>query len=410
MMNKPPRTTMGSHSRTLMVVGLMLCTSLSGCIFEDASGSDTDDVLAVFNFSPSKNIKAGTSVTFDASSSTPGDGSLTYRWNFDKDGSIDIDATGLTATWSFDEAKTYKVSLQVSDGSTTNEQVRDITVYAESAEPPTAEITQYADDEDCEDESISETRHILVWICARDKTTTDRSITETTTIQLDASDSTPGDSSSQYIPEDGYMWDLDLTEDKDNDGDPENDDDLVGATVDWSNVAPGEYEVGLTVTNNVDMTDSTTIRVYVSYAGYWADFEIGGNNSGNPAQLEFDAIVHYDKERSNTIVKAQVELEYPKEDGDCTNVPGANNCRAELNIFAYNEEDEEAGNTTSTDIESRDEGDCDSDQDCVHLRLSGYMFADTESTYGDGEWTMTIQNDRVNDFMVDQFVIRLFYK
>jgi hypothetical protein len=409
-MNEPPRTTMGSHSRTLMVVGLMLCTSLSGCIFEDASGGDTDDVLAVFNFSPSKNIKAGTSVTFDASSSTPGDGSLTYRWNFDKDGSIDIDATGLTATWSFDEAKTYKVSLQVSDGSTTNEQVRDITVYAESAEPPTAEITQYADDEDCEDESISETRHILVWICARDKTTTDRAITETTTIQLDASDSTPGDSSSQYIPEDGYMWDLDLTEDKDNDGDPENDDDLVGATVDWSNVAPGEYEVGLTVTNNVDMTDSTTIRVYVSYAGYWADFEIGGNNSGNPAQLEFDAIVHYDKEKSNTIVKAQVELEYPKEDGDCTNVPGANNCRAELNIFAYNEEDEEAGNTTSTDIESRDEGDCDSDQDCVHLRLSGYMFADTESTYGDGEWTMTIQNDRVNDFIVDQFVIRLFYK
>ena len=28
----------------LMVVGLMLCTSLSGCIFEDASGGDTDDV------------------------------------------------------------------------------------------------------------------------------------------------------------------------------------------------------------------------------------------------------------------------------------------------------------------------------------------------------------------------------
>ena len=136
----------------------------------------------------------------------------------------------------------------------------------ESAEPPTAEIAQYADDEDCENEEISETRHILVWICARDKTTTDRSITETTTIQLDASDSTPGDASSQYIPEDGYIWDLDLTEDKDNDGDPENDDDLVGATVDWSNVAPGEYEVGLTVTNNVDMTDSTTIRVYVSYA------------------------------------------------------------------------------------------------------------------------------------------------
>ena len=51
----------------------------------------------------------------------------------------------------------------------------------------------------------------------------------------------------------------------------------MGATVDWANLAPGEYEIGLTVTNNVEMTDSTTIRVYVSYAGYWNDFEIGGN-------------------------------------------------------------------------------------------------------------------------------------
>ena len=38
-----------------------------------------------------------------------------------------------------------------------------------SAEAPTAEITQYADDEDCEDEEITETRHILVWICAATK-------------------------------------------------------------------------------------------------------------------------------------------------------------------------------------------------------------------------------------------------
>lgn len=410
MMNEPPHTTMGRHSRTLMVVGLMLCSSLAGCIFESGSSSEDAEVLAVFSFSPSKNIKAGTTVSFDASSSTPNDGSLTYRWNFDTEGTIDIDATGLTATWSFDEAKTYKVTLEVSDGTSTSEQTRDVTVYAETAEPPTAEITQYADDEDCEDEEITETRNILVWICAREKTMTDRSITETTTVQLDASDSTPGDTSSQYIPEDGYTWDLDLTEDKDNDGDPENDDDLVGSTVDWNNVAPGEYEIGLTVTNNVEMTDSATIRVYVSYAGYWDDFEIGGNNSGNPAELDFDAVIHYNKEAGNTIVKAQMELEYPKEDGDCTSLPGANNCRAELNIHAYNEEDEEASNTTSTDVESRDDGDCDDDQDCIHLKLSGYMFSDTESTYGEGQWTMTIQNDRVNDFNIDRFVIRLYYK
>ena len=29
-----------------------------------------------------------------------------------------------------------------------------------------------------------------------------------------------------------------------------------------------------TVTNNVEMTDSTTIDVHVSYAGHWNDFEI----------------------------------------------------------------------------------------------------------------------------------------
>ena len=96
-MNEPPPPFMGSHSRTLMVVGLMLCSSLAGCIFESGSSDDDEEVLAVFSFSPSKNIKVGTTVSFDASSSTPGDGSLTYRWNFDTEGTIDIDATGLTA-------------------------------------------------------------------------------------------------------------------------------------------------------------------------------------------------------------------------------------------------------------------------------------------------------------------------
>lgn len=406
----PPPTCMGRMSTTVLMAALMSLASLSGCIFEEDGGGETDAVLAVFKFSPTTNIKAGTTVTFDASDSTPSDGSLTYRWNFDAEGSIDIDATGRTATWSFDEAKTYQIRLEVSNGKDTSEQTRELKVAPESAEPPKAVIRQYADAEDCEDDSIDEDRSILVWICARDKSTTDRSVTETVTLELDASGSNPGDSTSQYIPTDGYRWDLNLDDDKDNDGDSENDDDLVGETVQWANVQPGEYEIGLTVTNNVGMTDSTTIKVYVNYAGYWNDFEIGGNNSGNPGTLEFDTLIHYDKDSGNTIVKALMELEYPKDDDDCTPIPGANNCRAELDIYAYNEEDEEADNTTKVEQESRDDGECDSDQDCVHLRLSSYLFSDTDSTYGDGEWTMTIQNERVNDFVVDQFVIRLFYK
>ena len=40
------------------MAGLMLCSSLAGCIFEDGSTADKE-VLAVFSFSPSKNISKG---------------------------------------------------------------------------------------------------------------------------------------------------------------------------------------------------------------------------------------------------------------------------------------------------------------------------------------------------------------
>ena len=59
------------------MAGLMVCSSLAGCIFEDGSDDGNQEVLAVFSFNPSKNIKVGDSVSFDASSSTPNDGSLT---------------------------------------------------------------------------------------------------------------------------------------------------------------------------------------------------------------------------------------------------------------------------------------------------------------------------------------------
>jgi hypothetical protein len=107
------------------------------------------------------------------------------------------------------------------------------------------------------------------------------------------------------------------------------------------------------------------------------------------------------------------ELTYPKTDGDCTNAfPGATNCRAKLDIYAFNEEDEEASNTSDTGLDQRTDGtDCDEDEnDCVFLTLSSYMFTDTESTYDDGEWTMQIRNEKINDLQVESFIIRLHYK
>ena len=396
---------MKSRRVPLAFTALMLLSSLSGCIFEQTDAGGDEEVLAVFNYSPSSNIRSGDTITFDASSSTPS-GGITYRWDFDGDGSID--ATGRSTEWSFDEADTYTVELTVSDGTKSSSQTKDVTVVEATAQAPKAEITQYASDEDCSNDDIDETTHIVLWICEMDKSQTDRDISATTTVNLDASDSESGDS-SQYIT--AWNWDLNADVDSDNDGDSENDADLTGEDIEWTNVKPGEYELHLTIENSAGLTDSDSIKVYVSYAGKWSDFEMGGNTSGNAVTLDFDLNVVYDKDNGNTIRKAVGELTYPKIDGDCTNI-GTNNCRAKLDVYAFNEEDEEASNTSDTGLDQRSDGeDCnEDDNDCVFLTLSSYMFTDTESTYGDGDWVMQIRNEKINDLQVESFIIRLHYK
>lgn len=396
---------MKSRRVPLAFTALMLLSSLSGCIFEQTDAGGDEEVLAVFNYTPSSNIRSGDTITFDASSSTPS-GGITYRWDFDGDGSID--ATGRSTEWSFDEADTYTVELTVSDGTKSSSQTKDVTVVEATAQAPKAEITQYASDEDCSNDDIDETTHIVLWICEMDKSQTDRDISATTTVNLDASDSESGDS-SQYITT--WNWDLNADVDSDNDGDSENDADLTGEDIEWTNVKPGEYELHLTIENSAGLTDSDSIKVYVSYAGKWSDFEMGGNTSGNAVTLDFDLNVVYDKDNGNTIRKAVGELTYPKIDGDCTNI-GTNNCRAKLDVYAFNEEDEEASNTSDTGLDQRSDGDdCnEDDNDCVFLTLSSYMFTDTESTYGDGDWVMQIRNEKINDLQVESFIIRLHYK
>lgn len=396
---------MKSRRVPLAFTALMLLSSLSGCIFEQTDAGGDEEVLAVFNYSPSSNIRSGDTITFDASSSTPS-GGITYRWDFDGDGSID--ATGRSTEWSFDEADTYTVELTVSDGTKSSSQTKDVTVVEATAQAPKAEITQYASDEDCSNDDIDETTHIVLWICEMDKSQTDRDISATTTVNLDASDSESGDS-SQYITT--WNWDLNADVDSDNDGDSENDADLTGEDIEWTNVQPGEYELHLNIENSAGLTDSDSIKVYVSYAGKWSDFEMGGNTSGNAVTLDFDLNVVYDKDNGNTIRKAVGELTYPKIDGDCTNI-GTNNCRAKLDVYAFNEEDEEASNTSDTGLDQRSDGDdCDEDDnDCVFLTLSSYMFTDTESTYDDGDWTFQIRNEKINDLQVESFIIRLHYK
>lgn len=394
--------TMKSNVKPILIFLIMVSTSLAGCITGD-SGDDDVPVTAVFSYSPTTDIRTGDSVELDASSSLPKDGSLTYSWDCDGDGAAD--ETGQKTDCSWEVEGTYSVTLTVTSGGISNSQTKDIVVTVAPVGTPKAEITQYADEEDCQFDDIEEMKNIVVWICGMDKSQSDREITETTTVQLDGSESESG-GDSEYITT--WSWDINLEYDSDGDGNLENDADLTGESVEWKDVAPGEYEVNLSVTNSAGSIDGDKIKVYVSYYGEWKDFQIDGNNSGSPKVVEFDMSVVYDRDQGNTIRKVETILTYEQVDSDCQ--LGASNCGNTLNLYAFNEEDEEAANTSETANENRDAGDCESENYCVSLLLSSYMFTDTESTYDDGEWLMQIRNNRWNDVQVESMVIILYYK
>jgi PKD repeat protein len=82
---------------------------------------------------------AGTTVGFDASSSTDPDADhLTYSWDLDNDGSFG-DAGGATATRAFPTAGNFTVRVRVSDGAVTDTQAATVTVIRER--PPVAAFT-----------------------------------------------------------------------------------------------------------------------------------------------------------------------------------------------------------------------------------------------------------------------------
>ena len=390
--------------KPLLMVILFVSASFAGCFSSEETS--TSQVEAIFDFEPDKNIRVGMDIDFDAGASLPTGASLTYKWDFDSDGSYD--ETGRTTTWSYPDPGTYEVTLTVSDGTSSSSQSRDIKVIDADAAEPIADAGSYSQASDCEGDQTSSGNFYLVYICEMDKSTSSKSILATTTVTLDGSESEPG-SDDEYISE--WEWDLDLQRDEDGDGDPKNDADLTGESVDWREVAPGEYKIALTVTNGVGLSSVDETVVYVNYAGTWKDFSIGGNTSNNPIDIDFTFQATQDIDSSNTIRRAAGELVYLKEDPDCTDiVPGeGSNCRAKLDMYGFNSTDEEAGNTSAIGVDQRKSGDCDSDTDCVWLQFTGsYHFS--ESQWKDGEWTLTIRNEMVNDLEIESFTIRLIYK
>ncbi len=390
--------------KPLLMAVLFISASLAGCFSSEETA--TSQVEAIFDYDPDKNIRVGMDIDFDGGASLPAGASLTYKWDFDSDGSYD--ETGRTTTWAYPDAGTYEVTLTVSDGSSSSSQSRSIKVIDADAAEPIADAGSFSQASDCDGDSTSSGNYYLIYICEMDKSTSSKSILATTTVSLDGSNSDAG-SSDEYISE--WEWDLDLQRDEDGDGDPKNDADLTGEFVDWKEVIPGEYKIALTVTNGVGLSSVDETVVYVNYAGKWKDFAIGGNTSNNAVDIDFTFQVSQDIDSSNTIRRAAGELVYLKEDPDCTDiVPGeGSNCRAKLDLYGFNSTDEEAGNTSAIGVDQRSSGDCDSDTDCVWLQFTGsYHFS--ESQWKDGEWTLTVRNEMVNDLEIESLTIRLIYK
>ena len=388
--------------KPILMALLFISASLAGCMSDDEASSSA--VEAIFDYDPAKNIRTGMDIDFDGGASLPTGASLTYKWDFDSDGAYDD--TGRTVTWSYPDAGSYEVKLTVSDGTNSNSQSRTVKVIDADAVDPTADAGSDSPMSDCDGDSVNSGSYYLTYICEMDKSTSSKNLLATTTIYLDGSNS-DGGSSDEYIST--WNWDLDLERDEDGDGDSKNDADLTGETVEWKEVLAGEYKIALTVTNGAGLSNTDEVVVYVNYVAKWNDFAIAGNNSNSPIDIDFSFPASQDLDSGNTIRRAVGELVYLKEDGDCTNVPGANNCRAKLDLYGFNSTDEEAGNTSAMGLDQRQSGDCDSDTDCVWLQFTGsYHFSETQ--WKDGEWTMTLRNEKVNDLEVESLIIRLIYK
>ena len=394
--------------KPIFMVLMLVSASLAGCLSSEEE--ETSQLEAIFDFEPDNKIRTGMEIEFDAGASLPANGGLTYKWDFESDGAYD--ETGRTTTWSYSTAGSYEVTLTISDGSDSASQSRTLKVIDADAQEPLADPGSYSPNSDCHGDAPSTGNYYLVYICEMDRSMSSKSILAKTSVTLDASESEPCDDPNEpcddYISE--WAWDLNLQKDEDGDGDLENDEDLVGEIVELKDLVPGEYRIALTVTNGAGLTHTENVIVYVNYVGKWNDFSIGGNNSGTAEDIDFMFPSTYDEESGNTISRVEGELVYPKEDDDCQDfVPGdGNNCRAKIDVYGFNSTDETVQSTNATPVESRSSSGCDDDNDCITLYLSSYYF--TESQYKDGDWTMTIRNEMVNDLNIDSFTIIIKYK
>jgi len=372
----------------------MFSSALSGCIFSDTSPEPGSDLEAIFNWTPTTSIQAGTVVTFSGSASLPQDGSLTYRWDFNGDGSND--ASGQEATTSYASEGTYQVILTVTDGLGEASSTKEIIILAKTAVLPSADAGSENPDSDCQGNEASSGNFYLIYICEPEKSSSDRNTRVTTTVNLDGSASDPG-STNHYMTD--WVWDLNTNIDSDGNGIEDDDADWDEKTYEWKDVEIGEYEVQLTVINNEGHSSQQQVMVHVQYKGDWEDLHINGNQTDN-GELVFETTLHYDRDTNNKIKKVDILLIYPTQDDDWVVGSGDN----VLNIHMFNETGEEVLNTTAKE---RGQG-CNAGEDyqCVTLQVTSYVI----DTYEDGDWEIKIINGKATDADDVSLSIEIQYK
>jgi len=400
MATMPPSDVRDMRGSAPLVVMLMLSAAFAGCLDSISLNSAPTAKMSV---DPDTNIRTGDTITFSAVGSSDPDGdAMTYNWNFG-DGNT---GEGLTASHSYAQPGENTVTLTVSDGNYEATASKLLTIVDASAREPHAEITSDKDD-DCDGEDAPAGSFILVWVC-EDKDESDRSITVSTTVTLDASESWAGcnpDNSNCYAEEYlvSWEWDLDLDTDSDEDGDPKNDVDATGETIDLEDMPAGSWDIKLTVTDNNGMTDSDDSTLYINYRGTWSDFVIDRRYQ-EPVIMTWDYPVTYEDDGQNKIRYLRTKLTYPAEDAD--QPFGGVDTENRLDLFIYNSTEEEVANTTGIGDDNRDAGDCQSDDRCVWLVIGG----STVRGFLDGTWTVDLQNEKTHNTNVKTFIIELQYR
>ena len=125
-----------------------------------------------------------------------------------------------------------------------------------------------------------------------------------------------------------------------------------------------------------------------------------------PVVMTWEYPVAYDDETKDRIRYLRVKLTYPAEDDDQIGggLPGTT--ANKLDLYMYNGTDEEIANTSTIEDDSRNAGDCASDDRCVWMVIGG----STVRGYLPGDWTVDIVNEETHTTEVKSMVIELQYR